>query len=267
MISKTLSISNRYSDLEDILGPLTEFGQVLYMLLVVHSDDWGKLQGDASTVKALVVPRSKRSVGDVDLVLDGLHKSELIYRWRDGSHKYIKINKFEAHQVGLHKRTDNSKIPNPPDFPGTSGNIVGREGNRREPKRTEVKGRRAATTALTRRIPARTGQNPPTILDTWKELWATRYPGDHYAVNARKHTPMLQKLEREYGREEVVTRAIRYLDADDEFIVNKRHPLELFVAQWNTWGVKLKRISPRAKAMLESAQKFLAIRKAKRDRQ
>ena len=137
MISKALSTSEKYAKLYDLAGDLAEFSQATYPLLVAHSDDFGRLQGDLYTVKSLIVPGSSRSFLEIQGMLTALHRVGLIqwYQAEDGKN-YIQINKFEPHQTGLHKRTASR-------FPGDSGRFPEIPGDSRttEEKGTEGKGR------------------------------------------------------------------------------------------------------------------------------
>src|SRR3990167_2975070 len=137
MISKALSTSEKYAKLYDLAGDLAEFCQATYPLLVAHSDDFGRLQGDLYTVKSLIIPGSSRTFPEIQGMLTALHRVGLIqwYCAEDGKN-YIQINKFEPHQTGLHKRTASR-------FPGDSGRFPEIPGDSRttEEKGTEGKGR------------------------------------------------------------------------------------------------------------------------------
>lgn len=123
MISKSLSTSRKFADLA-AAGDLTEFCQVLFPLLVAHADDYGRLSGDAFTVKFQVFPTSPRPVEDFERALDGLAASGLVVRYDADGEKCLQILKFDGHQVGLHKRTA-SKIPEPPGPSGKFREIPG----------------------------------------------------------------------------------------------------------------------------------------------
>ena len=129
MVSKTLSTSQRFAALHIEIPKLTEFAQVLYMLLLTHSDDFGRQAGDSFTVKHAVVPTSPRRISAIETALAALRKVGLIAWYEVDGRKLIQIQDFDAYQTGLHKRTS-SKYP---EFPGTAGNVP--------PKRTEQKGR------------------------------------------------------------------------------------------------------------------------------
>lgn len=132
MISKSLSTSEKFGGLV-ALGDLAEFAQLLYPLLVVHSDDFGRLQGDGYTVKMMCLPASPRSLEEFEEVLLHLKRAGLIRQYTAGRKRYIQIENFDRHQQGLHKRTASHF----PDVPGHSGKIPAK---RREGKGTEGKG-------------------------------------------------------------------------------------------------------------------------------
>lgn len=135
MISKVISISKKFNiRLND------HFSRLLYVLLIPHSDDFGRLTGDPFKIKALILPMMDDAKWeDVESSLSKLHQSELIIWYEVDGEKYIQINNFDEHQSGLHKRT-RSKIPEPPEvsrnFPEFPFEL-----NRTELNRTEEKGR------------------------------------------------------------------------------------------------------------------------------
>jgi hypothetical protein len=153
LLVKSLSTSQRYANLYQVAGPLAELCQSLYPLLIVHADDWGRLAGDVFTVKHAILPASPRSTGDVEKALAALDIVGLICWYHADGQKWIQIQKFDAHQSGLHKRTP-SLIPEPPDsavpgnsrkfpeVPGNSGSRARAELNRTELKRREEKSTR-----------------------------------------------------------------------------------------------------------------------------
>lgn len=144
MVAKTLSTSERFAALYDVAGELAEFCQVLYPLMVAHSDDFGRQQGDAFTVKHLVLPISPRPIQEFESALHALHKVGLIVWYESDGRKVIQIQNFGEHQPGLHKKT-RSKFPEPP---GNSGNFpeIPSELKGTELKGTEGKGRESAPT-------------------------------------------------------------------------------------------------------------------------
>jgi hypothetical protein len=144
MVSKALSTSQKYARLTDVAGKRAEFCQAMYPLLVAHADDFGRLSGDAFTVKHAVVPTSPRKEADVEIALSALHEVGLIVWYEVDGRKCIQIVDFERHQSGLHKRTGS-------EFPEASGNFreIPSEQKGREQKRTEGKGREGSAEAQT----------------------------------------------------------------------------------------------------------------------
>jgi hypothetical protein len=156
MISRSLSTSQRFAHLFEVVPDLAEFAQSLYPLLVSHADDFGRQAGDLFTIKHKVHPASPRSHEDFALALRAMHDVRLLVWYIAGGIDCIQIVQFEKHQTGLHKRT-RSEFPKPPDdsgkfpevpgdgrsrkFPGVPlqgpGNSVATEENRTELNRTE----------------------------------------------------------------------------------------------------------------------------------
>jgi hypothetical protein len=120
MISKSLSTSEKWAALHEVVPALAEFAQSIYPLMVSHSDDFGRQQGDLTTVRYLVNPSSPRSFPEWRAALTALHEVGLISWYEVDGKPFIQIEKFDPHQVGLHKRTA-SHIPGDsgkfPEFP------------------------------------------------------------------------------------------------------------------------------------------------------
>lgn len=141
LISKSLSTSAKFAELQTIAPKLAEFCQSLYMLLVAHSDDFGRQAGDVFTVKHVVCPASTRAMRDVEAAIMALHNVGLIVWYDDADRKCIQINDFDAHQPGLSRRTE-SKFTAPTGisvkFTGAPGNSLLTEQNLTEQNGTEV---------------------------------------------------------------------------------------------------------------------------------
>jgi hypothetical protein len=143
LISRTLGSSRKFAALHQHAGKLGEFAQSLYPLLVASSDDYGRLAGDAFTVKHAVFPTSARREEDFDKALEAMHLARIVRRYDAEGLQLLQIMDFDAHQPGLHKRTS-SKFPEP------SGNFpeIPSESKRTESKRTESNGIEGNSTAL-----------------------------------------------------------------------------------------------------------------------
>lgn len=135
LISKSLGSSRKFHALLGAGGKLGEFCQVLFPLIVANTDDFGRMPGDAFTVKNVVLPSSRRPEKDFDRALEVLATVDLIQRYRAEGGIYLQVNQFDEHQPNLHKRT-NSRFP---ESPGNSGNVRLNltESNRTESKRTQ----------------------------------------------------------------------------------------------------------------------------------
>lgn len=115
MISKTLgTASKRFAELGKCAGKLGDFAQVLYVLLIVSADDFGRLDGDPWTVQHAIWSTSPRTLDEFCHALDMLERVGLIRRWNIPGGTVIQIERWDEHQTGLRKRTA-SKFPDPPD--------------------------------------------------------------------------------------------------------------------------------------------------------
>ena len=112
MISKTLGSSRRFARLS-AHKKLGEFGQALYPLIVSWADDFGRLPGDAFTVKHRIFPTSTRAECAFETALDLMAEVGLIRRYT-AERQIIEVDQFAVHQAGLHKRT-RSSFPGPPE--------------------------------------------------------------------------------------------------------------------------------------------------------
>jgi hypothetical protein len=133
LISKSLGSSRKYHALLSEGGKLGEFCQVLFPLLVANTDDFGRMPGDAFTVKNVVLPTSRRLEGDFETALDIMGRVGLIVRYVVDKSIYLQVNKFDEHQPNLNKRTK-SRYPEIPENSGIPGNFLCniRESNLRE---------------------------------------------------------------------------------------------------------------------------------------
>lgn len=144
MISKSLGSSKKFADLGTATAGLAEFAQLLFILLVVNADDFGRLDGDAFTAKFACFPTSPRPLEDFECALEHLVRAGLVARYLTEAHKHVvQIQQWERHQSGLNKRT-RSRFPDAPPVragvesgddpsvcgsPGTSGTFMPVQGN------------------------------------------------------------------------------------------------------------------------------------------
>jgi hypothetical protein len=158
MVTKSISTSRRFAALAAEAGALGEFAQTLFLLLIVHSDDFGRLEGDPWTVRLVAVPTSPRTEQEVATALAAMAEVGLI-RWYDvDGRRFVEIVGFEDHQSGLHKRT-RSRFPEPP---GDSGKLPEIPSERNGTERKGTEGREQAALAA--------GPRPSDLLDLWRAV-------------------------------------------------------------------------------------------------
>lgn len=120
LITRTLGSSSRkFSALAVDLGPLGEFAQALYPLIVANTDDHGRYDGDAFTVKHAVFSTSPRLEREFEEAMLGMERVGLIVRYEVADRMVLEIVDFAPHQPGLHKR----RVSRYPDSPGNAGNF------------------------------------------------------------------------------------------------------------------------------------------------
>lgn len=120
LISKSLGSSRKYHALLTEGGKLGEFCQVIFPLIIANTDDFGRMPGDAFTVKNVVLPSSRRTEADFDRALSVMARVGLLVRYSVDGAIYLQVNKFDEHQPNLNKRTS-SKFPEIPENSGNSG--------------------------------------------------------------------------------------------------------------------------------------------------
>ncbi len=137
------------------------------MLLVANTDEFGRLPGDAFTVKNLVLPSSSRPEADFDRALGVLQTVSLIDRYTVNGAIYLQVQHFDEHQVNLHKRT-HSQFP---ESPGISGKVPL---NLIQSNLRESNSRESNSSASGARVP-----------DGFEQFWAA-YPKKRAKTDARK---------------------------------------------------------------------------------
>jgi hypothetical protein len=98
LISKSLGSSRKFHAALQAGGKLGEFAQLLFPLIVVNTDDFGRMPGDAFTIKHVVLPSSPRSERDFDQALDILANAGLIERFSASGAAYLQVVQFDEHQ-------------------------------------------------------------------------------------------------------------------------------------------------------------------------
>lgn len=230
MISKSLSTSEKFAGLVSSAPGLAEFCHALYPLIVTHTDDFGRLQGDPFTVKHQCYPASARSLDEFAAGLQAMHDIELLIWYPVGGKRYIQIVQFERHQQGLHKRTRSGF----PRVPGSSGNDEEIPGQLkgRELKRTKGKG----TKGKEKHGPQQNAGGTPTPTRQAFEHYHRRFLA-RYGVKPEygtdksehsKHAGNMARLLRKHDLAQVTSRIDAYFDSEDKFVSGSGHPLGLF---------------------------------------
>lgn len=235
MISKSLSTSERWSSLHREAGKLAEFCQVLFMLLVTHADDHGRLEGSAFTIKHLVVPTSPRQESDVATALGHLDRVGLI-QWYDadngngGQSKYIHISQFENHQTLRGREDRQSKHPDPPDRAQVrpqSPNLALREENLTKENLREEN--------LSSAVPA--------LMKHYHDGYLKRF-GEKPNIEGGKDGRILKTLDKRHGTAAVMARIDRLLDSSDDWIMKSGRTIAVLQGCWNRLAGPLKAVRP-----------------------
>ena len=231
MLSKSLSTSEKFASLVQSAGPLAEFCHALYPLLLPHTDDFGRLQGDPFTVKHQCYPASARTLGEFEEALRLLHEAELIIWYQVAGKKYVQITKFEPHQTGLHKRT-RSQFPR---VPGISGNdaeiprqLKGTKENLTEENRREEKQRAADTVKA--------------LIDYYHERYSAAFQEKPH-IDGGKDGAALKQLAATHGVEAVKRRIDAMLSSTDAFIAGSGRTIGVLRSCWNKLGMSVARPS------------------------
>src|SRR3990167_7174669 len=98
IISKTLSTSAKRDALMVACPKMAEFCEFLFVMLIAHADDQGRLPGDEFTVKMQIDPVSRRKLPEFVAALHLLHQVGLILWYHVKGRKLIQIVNFTDHQ-------------------------------------------------------------------------------------------------------------------------------------------------------------------------
>lgn len=230
-ISRTLGSSRKFADLNRTAGDLREFCQALYPLIVVNADDFGRMAGDAFTVKFAVFPSSPRSEMEFGEALHALHNAGLIRLYPEGdTGTTLQVQAFDPHQTGLHKRTKSrfSEPPeNLPEFPGISGKFreIPSELNRTEQNRSTYGRQKPSTAEAARKRKAEPDEDDSpankavaAFIKRFCELYRENRHGAKYLVQRKRDVPLVKALLRTYSPERLVLMAHALLVAKDAWI-------------------------------------------------
>ena len=104
MLHKKISIS------EDV-NKLSLSARLLFTWIIAHADDEGRLKGDATYIKAVVVPYTKWSRKLIESYLYQMKNTGLIYYWQNNNQQYIELCKWTDYQSIRKDRFEPSKLP------------------------------------------------------------------------------------------------------------------------------------------------------------
>ncbi len=173
MLSKTISTSRKVNRLGDRTA-------LLYTWLIPHTDDYGRMEGDAMSVKAKVLPMRINTEMEVDQDLDLLENAGLIERYKVDKEQYLEILNFDSFQTFRSDRPRRSEYPDKEgkltedNHMDTNGVPVG---DNAPPKIREVKGREVKLSKdiytpkfdeFWKLYPKKVGK--PKTFDLWKSL-------------------------------------------------------------------------------------------------
>lgn len=125
MISKTISTSKK-------LSRISLLAKVIYTWLIPHTDDFGRMDGDVESIKAIVIPREKVSMGELQKALDELKKHELLHFYEIEGETYCEVINFDDHQTFKSDRPRRSLYPSP------NGSRRNSEDSNRKPEDSNV---------------------------------------------------------------------------------------------------------------------------------
>lgn len=83
--------------------------RLLWVGLIAHADDYGRLEGHPSALRALVFPLDDFTIKKVDAMLQSIAESGRIHRYQADGLDYIEIVNWHAHQKV--NRPSTSRIP------------------------------------------------------------------------------------------------------------------------------------------------------------
>ncbi len=177
MISKTLGTASRkFARLRADYPDVGLFAQALYPLFVANADDWGRQKADPFTVKHSVWSTAPEDETVFSAALVAMVGVGLILLYTIDGETYAQVVDFDAHQVGLQKRTNARMLPAPPNMAEssanstTSANFVEVQESRGNSSLRELN-----LTEQKRREPARVSEDDTAQAALFEQFWA-RYP-------------------------------------------------------------------------------------------
>lgn len=108
MISRKIVGSVKWND-----PRLTDFDRLLWVLLTISADDFGRLEGEPVSIKLNCLPGLDHSVGDITDSLTRLHTVGLVINYEVDGNIFIQIEKWDCHQRfhGINKHPSTFPLP------------------------------------------------------------------------------------------------------------------------------------------------------------
>lgn len=259
LISKSLGSSRKFYALIAFGGRLGEFCQVLFPLIVANTDDYGRMPGDAFTVKHVVLPSSRRPEAEFEQALHLLAEVHLIDRYVVDGTVYLQVEQFDAHQINLHKRS-NARFPENP-APGSglsgtwdrtfqhlgpenpapeSGNPVLREPRTQNPEENPEPRTQIRQVSKEHSLGAGSPKKPatdPRVREflQWFQTEYQKVRGAPYLVHWEKHGAMMKRMlgATDLAHLKIYAQILLSEHTDDDFIVQTDRGIEILQSRFS----------------------------------
>lgn len=233
----------------ETLHECSEFAQNLFMLMIAHQDDWGRLIGSPQKVKAKIKPLSKRSPRQFERAIAELAQAGLICWYSDERERFIafKPESCLEYQSAIHEtavsRGRKSKFPPPPDpafqWPEDSENPARHRlsqiicDHQREPNLTKpnlTKDIEASSSALLA-SPCAFCVKPTKHLLQFYHDRAKEILARCLVIDGGSCGPLVAKREKQVGQEKCHAAFEVYLASEDPFVLKAGHSLRVFCSE------------------------------------
>lgn len=116
MLSSTLGGSKKFAQLK------TDTSRMIYMLLIPHTDAYGRVEADAVTLAGRVLTRLTTPIEEIEESLQDMERVGLIRLWEVDDDEYLEIVDFHEHNAVVLSREAQAIIPDvrgvlPPERP------------------------------------------------------------------------------------------------------------------------------------------------------
>lgn len=108
MIHKTISISEQVNN-------LSVTAELLYIGIIIHADDDGRLKGNPKYLRATIFPMRQISLRHTEKLINEIRKQELIYYWEQNGEWFIEIPTWKDYQYIQKDRYHGSILPSYPN--------------------------------------------------------------------------------------------------------------------------------------------------------